>query len=247
MPSLPEHFLMIAVCAFTAGLVRGFSGFGLSAVLVASASFFIAPRLIIPTAQALEIVASVALLRSVWADVSWRWLAPMALGYVFSIPLGVAALAYLPEPTLRVAGCIVLFIASMCLLFNVRPPVRDGLPLRLGTGLGAGFLAGASSLGGMLASVMLFAAELPPKNLRATLIVLFFGSALYSLSWGAWHGIVSAETFIRAAWLSPALLIGVAVGTRGFARVTPVQFKRWVLALLAALSVVGVLSVALGK
>ncbi len=238
---------MIAACAFGAGLVRGFSGFGLSAVLVASCSFFIAPRLIIPTAQALEIVASVALLRSVWADVSWRWLAPMALGYVFAIPLGVAALAYLPESTLRVVGCVILLTASLCLLFNVRPRVRDGLPLRLSTGLGAGFLAGASSLGGMLASVMLFAAELPPKNLRATLIVLFFGSALYSLSWGAWHGIVSAETFVRAAWLAPTLLIGVAVGTRGFAVVTPEQFKRWVLILLAVLAVAGVISVAFGK
>ena len=46
--SAPQHLLVLAACSFLAGLVRGFSGFGLSAVLVASASFVISPRLIIP-------------------------------------------------------------------------------------------------------------------------------------------------------------------------------------------------------
>jgi uncharacterized protein len=107
----------------------------------------------------------------------------------------------------------------------------------------AGFFAGATSLGGMVASVMLFAVALPAKNLRATLIVLFFGSALYSLSWGAWHGVVTQDTFIRAAWLALPLLAGIWVGSHGFKRVSEAGFRKAVLAVLAILSVAGIISV----
>ena len=242
-PALPEHFAILAVCAFVAGLVRGFSGFGLSAVLVASAAFVISPKLIIPTAQTMEVIASIALIPSVWKEVNWKWLTPMAAAYALSIPAGVAALAYLPAQTLRVGGCVILFIACVCLLLNARPKLPDGLPLRFGTGLVAGFFAGATSLGGMVASVMLFAVALPAKNLRATLIVLFFGSALYSLSWGAWHGVVTRDTFTRAAWLAVPLLAGIAVGSHGFKHVSEAGFRKAVLAVLAVLSVAGIISV----
>lgn len=241
--ALPEHLFVLAACAFVAGLVRGFSGFGLSAVLVASAAFVISPKLIIPTAQTMEVIASIALIPSVWRDVNWKWLTPMAAAYALSIPVGVAALAYLPEQTLRVGGCVILFIASVCLLLNARPKLPDGLPLRFSTGLVAGFFAGATSLGGMVASVMLFAVALPAKNLRATLILLFFGSALYSLAWGAWHGVVTSGTFVAAAWLAVPMLAGIAVGSHGFKHVSEAGFRKAVLAVLAALSIAGIASV----
>jgi uncharacterized membrane protein YfcA len=238
----PEHLWILAACAFLAGLVRGFSGFGLSAVLVASAAFVISPKLIIPTAQTMEVIASIALIPSVWRDVNWKWLSPMLAAYAVSIPAGVAALAYLPEQVLRVGGCVILFVASVCLLLNARPKLPDGLPLRFGTGMLAGFFAGATSLGGMVASVMLFAVALPAKNLRATLIVLFFVSAVYSLGWGTWHGVVTSGTFTRAAWLTVPLLAGIAVGSHGFKHVSEAGFRKAVLVVLAWLSLAGLLS-----
>ena len=133
IPTPPDHLAILAACAFLAGLVRGFSGFGLSAVLVASAAFVISPKLIIPTAQTLEVIASIALIPSVWKDVDWKWLTPMLAGYALSIPAGVAALAYWPEATLRIVGCVLLFIACVCLLLNARPKLPDGFSLRFVT------------------------------------------------------------------------------------------------------------------
>ena len=138
---------------------------------------------------------------------------------------------------------MLLLVACLCLLFNARPKLTDGLPLRFGTGIVAGFFAGATSLGGMVASVMLFAVALPAKNLRATLILLFFGSAVYSLSWGAWHGVVTVGTFERAAWLTLPLLAGIWIGSHGFKRVSEAGFKRAVLVVLAVLAIAGLVSV----
>jgi uncharacterized protein len=239
----PPSFAALCACALLAGIVRGFSGFGLSAVFVAAAAFFASPKLLIPAAQAMEIIASVSMLRSVWKDVDFKWLKPLAFGYLFSVPVGVYMLAHLPVAKLRLLGCVVLLVASLCLLFNVRPKLKDGLPLRFGTGIVAGFLAGSTSLGGMVGSVMLFAVNLPPKNLRATLVILFFLSACYSLALGLWHGVANAQTFTLTAWLALPLLIGVAIGSRGFSLVSVEQFKKIVLAVLALLSVGGIVSV----
>jgi uncharacterized protein len=239
---VPEHLATLAVCVFAAGLVRGFSGFGLSAVLVASAAFFVSPKLIIPAAQALEVVASIAMLKSVWPDVNWRWLKPMALGYLVSVPFGIAALGYGSATTLRILGYVVLLVASLATLLNFRPNLRDGFALRMGTGLVAGFMSGATSYGGMIASIMLFAVELPPKNLRATLVVMFFMGSTYSLILGAWNGVTNLGTVTLAAWLLLPMLAGIALGSRGFSIVSPEQFKRGVLFVLAALSFVGLLS-----
>lgn len=241
---LPEYFTTLTLCAFVAGLVRGFSGFGLSAVLVASASFFVSPKLIIPAAQALEVVASIAMLRSVWSEVNWRWLKPMALGYFISVPFGVAALSYASATALRLLGCAVLLGASLALLLNFRPRLRDGFALRISTGLVAGFMSGSTSYGGMVASVMLFAVDLPTKSLRATLVVMFFFNSLYSTILGGWTGIANAQTFTLASWLALPMIAGITLGSRGFSLVTPEQFKRYVLWLLAVLSIAGLLSVA---
>jgi uncharacterized protein len=240
---VPDHFFTLVVCALAAGVVRGFAGFGLSAVLVASAAFFVSPKLIIPAAQVLEVVASIAMLRSVWPDVNWRWLKPMAFGYLFSVPFGVAALSYGSATTLRILGCVVLLSASVAMLLNFRPALRDGFALRMGTGLVAGFMSGATSYGGMVASVMLFAVELPPKNLRATLVVMFCLGSIYSLILGAWNGITNLRTFTLAGWLILPMLAGIALGSRGFSVVSPEQFKRAVLVVLVALSLAGLVSV----
>jgi uncharacterized protein len=179
----------------------------------------------------------------VWPDVNWRWLKPMAFGYLFSVPFGIAALTYGSVTALRILGCVVLLCASLAMLLNLRPKLHDGFSLRMGTGLVAGFMSGATSYGGMVASIMLFAVDLPAKNLRATLVVMFFLSSIYSLILGTWHGITNAQTLTLAGWLALPVIAGIVVGSRGFSIVTPERFKHIVLIILAALSFAGLFSV----
>jgi uncharacterized protein len=132
---------------------------------------------------------------------------------------------------------------SQLLAPKCRSCTGSNMPIRDSTGLLAGFMSGATSYGGMVASVMLFAVELPPKNLRATLVIMFFLSSIYSLILGAWHGITNAQTLTLAGWLALPVIAGIALGSRGFSVVTPEHFKRLVLMVLAALSLAGLLSV----
>ena len=91
-----------------AGVVRGFAGFGFSALCIAGLSLFVSPAQVIPPVFLLEVLASVGLLRSAWRDVDWRWLSWLALGNALCIPLGVAMLAWLPERALGITIGILL-------------------------------------------------------------------------------------------------------------------------------------------
>lgn len=59
---------------FAAGIVRGFAGFGFSALCVAGLSLFLPPAQVVPPVFMLEVLASVTLLRGALRDVDWRWL-----------------------------------------------------------------------------------------------------------------------------------------------------------------------------
>jgi len=58
-----QSFAIAAIAVFAAGLIRGFSGFGLSAILMASIVTIIPPVELIPICYVLEGAASVAMFR----------------------------------------------------------------------------------------------------------------------------------------------------------------------------------------
>ena len=97
MPSLPLHLIVVnLLIVFAAGMVRGFSGFGFSALCVAGLSLFVPPAQVVPPIFVLEVLASVTLLRGALKDADWPWLSWLALGNALFIPLGVALLAFVP-------------------------------------------------------------------------------------------------------------------------------------------------------
>ncbi len=236
-PLLPAPLSYVAWgagVALFAGIVRGFAGFGLSAFIVAGMSLLLSPQQVVPAAMMLEIVASLSLLRSIWRDVAWHWIGPLLLGYAVAVPLGVWCLAVLPEAPLRATVSAVILTAALIVQRGWHPQWRDTIWLRLGTGLGAGFLSGLSSIGGMFAATMLFTTPLAASRLRATLIMLFFLSASYALAWLHQHRLATVLTALWAAWLLVPMLIGIAIGRRFFARAAEAEFRRVVLGVLAA-------------
>jgi uncharacterized protein len=239
LPAPWPYVVYGALVALFAGAVRGFAGFGLSAFIVAGMSLWVSPQHIVPSAMMLEIFASVSLLRSVWPHISWRWIGPLLAGYAVSVPVGVRCLAVLPDVPLRLAVFTIILGAAVSLLCGVHPRWRDSIVLRLGTGLASGFMSGLSAIGGMIAATMLFTTSLPAAALRATLIALFFMSSFYGLLWARYEGLADAATIARAAWLVAPMLIGLAIGRHGFARVGEAQFRRTVLIVLAAVAALG--------
>ena len=75
LPPLPWPLIVASLLVvFAAGIVRGFSGFGFSALCVAGLSLFATPAQVVPPIFMLEVLASISLLRGALKDVDWPWL-----------------------------------------------------------------------------------------------------------------------------------------------------------------------------
>lgn len=224
-----------------AGIVRGFAGFGFSALTVAGMSLYFSPAEVVPVAFVLEVLASIALLRSVWTQIHWGWLRPLLIGNALGIPLGVYALAVVPEAPLRAIVSLVILCAATLLLSGVKPPWNDSSRLRLATGFISGGFNGLAAIGGMVVAVMLFGTAISGAAARATLIALFFATDLYSLGWAGAGGLLDANLLRWIGWLVLPMLAGIALGRKQFLRVDEAAFRRSVLRVLAVIAGLGLL------
>jgi len=94
LTGLSPFMLIFAVLAIgLAAIIRGFSGFGFSALTVTSLSLILPPAEVVPTAFLLEIAASIHMLPLVWRQVDWKILRWLVLGAVLGTPFGITFLS----------------------------------------------------------------------------------------------------------------------------------------------------------
>jgi len=239
---------------FAAGVVRGFAGFGFSALSVAGMSLMLPPAQVVPPVFVLEVLASLSLLREAWKDADVPWLKWLVLGNVLCIPLGLAVLAWLPEVELRLVLGGLLLLAAVLLRAGFSAGLKPSSGVRLATGLVSGFVNGVAAIGGIAVAVLMSTTSLAPAVMRATMIVLFLFTDLYALVWaavlpsaeGGGAGLLGFQTLVMALALAPAMLAGIWCGRRFFVGMPPQAFRQRVLEVLIVIAGMGVLRAGVG-
>lgn len=236
--------LLVSLCA---GVVRGFSGFGFSALTVAGVSLFMAPAAVVPAVLMLEIVASFSVWRSAVRDVDFGWLKPLVVGNVFLVPVGVYLLAHSDPIFMRLVVGTALLLTAGGLRWRDGAPLKTSYMAQFSTGALSGFLNGLAASGGVAAALTMAACHLPALALRGTMIIfLVFGSA-YTLLWagifslvGTGVDVLSSATLSWVLVLAPGMLLGIQLGRKAFTRADPTGFRLWVLNLLILISALSV-------
>ena len=226
------------VIIFLAAIVRGFSGFGFSLLSITALSLIYAPAEIVPSIFMLELAASLNLLPSIWKDVHWRSLAPLALGCALATPFGVWALANLPAPPLQLALSIFVLVATALLWKGFALKTMPGPVASTVAGAASGLANGAFGIGGPPVVLFYFASPAGAAAGRASMIVFFLFTDIYGLANQAVAGLITWDTALRALLYLPALLLGVWLGARGFKSVDQTWFRKCVFAILGILAVV---------
>jgi uncharacterized membrane protein YfcA len=222
---------------FIAAIVRGFSGFGFSLLVIPALSLLMAPATFIPAIFMLEIAASLHLLPGIWRDIHWRSLAPLIVGCVIGTPLGVWLLANMPAPPMQVALALFVLTAVYFLFRGFALKTMPGTTASGVVGTASGLTNGAFGIGGPPAILFYFASPAGHEAGRASLITYFLMTDLIGLVFLSHEALITRDTFYLALAFLPALLIGNRIGARGFKSVDPVSFRKWVLVLLAVLAV----------
>ncbi|WP_395152615.1 sulfite exporter TauE/SafE family protein [Ilumatobacter sp.] len=232
--------IFAAVVLGIASFIRGYSGFGFSAVLVAGLAFVVEPLAAVPLAIAFEVAASIVQGQSVRHEIRWKDFWTLLIAAIIGNPVGVLILTTVDGDALRGATFGVLFVLSLVLLLQRTARIEPTTALVFGVGVVAGVVNGATAMSGLVLVLAMSFIVISAAEMRATLVAYFFASDLVVLVVLGVRRELPDELFWRVILGLPLLAAGVLVGSRAFRSATQASFRQNTLRLLCTISVVGI-------
>ena len=227
-----------------AAFVRGYSGFGFSAMVIAASSLVSNPLNFVAVVVILETVMSLQAARGAGPDVDWRRVWWLLGGAAVGLPLGLWVLTGISENTARalISGYVLVMCGVLLAGWRLRSQVRGRGNLVAGLVSG---LANAPGMGGLPIAAFFAAQPIKAAVFRATLIAYFPLLDLYSapLYWLA--GLVTWDTLWASLIALPLTFVGNWLGGRHFLNTDPQDFRRFAIILLAGLAALGLLKAVL--
>jgi uncharacterized membrane protein YfcA len=241
LPTSSSETVLLFVIIFAAGLVRGFAGFALSAIVMASAASFIPPILLIPILWFQEMAASLLMARGGWQDADRPRTVLLVIGNWLGWPLGLWLTVSLPrEASAQIALVIILILAGMQLL-KVNIPALASRAGTLIAGFVAGIAGGVAHVGGMVVALYVLSQNDNARSMRATLVLYLFIGSLGSLIYLIYFGVMTSTAMLSALTLIPVTLLGVWLGTKLFNPRWEPYYKPFCLCLLIGLAALSLL------
>ncbi len=231
-------FLAVAVVALTAGVVRGFSGFGAALIYVPLTAAIYTPQVAVASFVLIDFTCVVPYAVRAFRDCHWREVLPaFAAGFVL-VPLGTMTQAALSPAVLR-WGMAVLVLAFVALLASGwRYPFKPSTPAAIGAGALSGFFGGAAQLAGPPMILYWLGGQSGAAHVRANLLVYLMLLALTLMGNYAWHGLMTAQTIALSVMIWPVYIVALAAGALLFHGASDLTYRRiaYVIVAIAALA-----------
>ncbi len=224
-----------AVVSLGAGLVRGFTGFGGPAFMLAILTIFYTPVAIIGKILVVDLSSSFYLFFQCFRQIDWKSTACLSIPTIIMMPLGQWLLVELEPSLVRrlIASIILLSCAIMLCGFRYKKPLNAPAMMLVGA------IAGVVFGGTYIALIVVVAILLGPydKNISRTLIISW--AFIVSI----WYGVISIASGttgvsdLIVAWPGAVLyFIGVWFGSRWFKKTAETRYRNVALITLLMLS-----------
>ena len=234
--------LIVLAAVFMAGLIRGFAGFGLSAIVMASVAIVIPPVELIPMCYLLEGAASLAMFRGGMAHANMKIVWSLVICSAIGVPLGLLATTSIDVDLSRKLALSLILALTLAQFFRLKPAFLSTPKGLYASGLTAGIATGLASVGGMVIALYVLASEAPPRQMRASLVMFLAISMFTSLVSLIAYDLMTMQAIWRGVLMAPVVLLGVFAGIWLFRPAYEHLYKIACLVLLALLSTAGLIS-----
>ncbi len=233
------QFWIVALICMLAGSVRGFSGFALSALVMASAALIIPPIELIPVCWWLELCAGFMMIRSGWKEADRRLAITLVVGSSLGLPFGLYLTTHVAVALSQAIalGCIASLAAL--LLGKIKLDFLANPKGHLGVGLCAGIATGLASVGGMVVALFVLVSNVPARQMRATLVVFLLLSQALTLIILIAYGVMDQRAALRGVILAIPATLGVYLGKKFFISRLEPFYRPFCLLLLIGLALMG--------
>jgi uncharacterized membrane protein YfcA len=238
MPDLlAVSFLICALTACVAGMVRGFAGFGAAMVMTTVFSALYGPAVGIALCLLLEIVVALPLVPRVLQLVDWHRIGLLLVAAAVAVPVGNLVLTLAgPEPMRWAISAIVLG-AVLLLASGWRFSGKPRMATTLVAGASSGFLNGLSGMAGPPIAFYYLAGDETVTRVRANLTTYFVFVDLMTLVTFMSRGLIDWSTGALGLFLTPAVVLGGLLGERLFPLASERFYRRLALVLLVGVAI----------
>ena len=241
MLELPlESMILLALICLFAGIVRGFSGFALSAVVMASASLMIPPVELIPICWWLETAASVLMLRSGWQQADRKVAITLAMMSALGVPIGITLTTQLEAASSQIVVLAIISVLALSQLFKLKIAFLSTSPGLYLSGFTAGIVTGLAHVGGMVVALYTLSTNAAANKIRASLVLFLFIGTATSMVTFIWAGVMDSVAVQRGIVFAVPTMIGVWLGTQLFRPRFAPYYRPLCLLLLIVIAVVGI-------
>lgn len=225
------ELVALSVAVLVAAIVQVTAGFGFSLFSVPLMAIAVDPKVAVVVSTALGLFSSSGQAVLERAYLQWPIARRLLLAALIGMPFGLAVFVAIDESTLRLALGLAVLVATAVLVRGV--DLRQAGPgVEWVAGVTSGVLATSLSTNGPPLVFALHGRHLPPKPFRATISVVFTGSAVLALLGFALAGQVTHDVVVGVLVAIPALAVGAVIGLWARHHVTAERFRRLVLVLL---------------
>ncbi len=233
----PLTFALAAAMTLGAAFIRGMTGFGMAIILVPLLGMIMRPDHAVVLAILMQFIIGPVGLRTIIID-SHKASAFLIAGLaVVTTPVGLWLLANTPPDIARIVIAFIA-VAAFALIIATRNHIRE--PRRLTAllvGVTSGVLTGFAAMPGPPVVPYYLREAFAPKVARASMLLIFFATAIAGTLSAFFLGLVHAQLAILALMLFVPMLIGNTLGARAFGKVSPVLWRSLVAAILGMAAV----------
>lgn len=227
-----------AAMTFGAAYIRGLTGFGMAIILVPLLGLIVPPGEAVVLGILMQLLIGPVGMKIILADADRATAVPIALLAMATTPVGMVALDATTPDVARLLITLVAVGAFVAVLLPKQPEGhRPGRIAIAGTGISSGILTGFAAMPGPPVVPFYLRRHLEPKVARASMLLIFFGTAIAGTLAALWVGIATWRLFLLAAILFPPMWLGNYVGARHFGRVPPHIWQAMVAIMLGVAAV----------
>lgn len=234
----PTTFAAMAALVVAAGLIRGFTGFGLTMVLSPSLSVIIGPAPAVATSIILELVTVLPLLPFAARLTKVRQFWPVTVTACALIPVGSYFLVNVDPVIVRRAISVTVLAFVLVLLKGWRYRGQPSTVANIGIGALAGILVGGTSVGGPPAVLYLMARDNPMQVNRANVITHVTATAVMALGLLWYYGVIDATALWRTAAVAPIAFGAAWAGSHLYGIASDAAFRHIALLFLLMVGLV---------
>jgi len=217
---------------FISAILRGLTGFGFAIAAVPLMSLAIEPSAAVVVIALLQMWNGIHEVPALRKEVHGGSLKGLAIGALFGAPLGVYMLAITDPNITRIVIAAIVLIAVPVLLsprgFKIEPRFKASIP----AGFASGFFSGLAAMPGPPAIVYFVASQVKASQMRASLIIFFFITAVVSVPMFYASNLISLDHVYMSLAGVPIFYVGSWVGGKMFQKTNDAMYKKISIALL---------------